>query len=144
MSASERISFNDIVRQVVKRSILEPSTKINWLFRRNVQPARTYNKKEFRCLRRKVISVIHASVVELNTMINNEEITTAEYDYYNYTPDRFREAPIDMVMRMVSRNMKVYNIDHNIEEGPPPLVRTCTGYIGLTTTPEEYGWQEWE
>ena len=110
------------------------------MIRRSIKTTRVYTKREFRAVRRQLMPLINACVVEMNTFIQSGNMDEAEENYYR----RVGEAPVDMVFHTVNQHMMEYSEINNVEPVPPELRRTCTGYFGSSCTSDEVAFKEWE
>ena len=134
------LTILEVTRIVIKRLKISESLKVEWLLRRAIKPGRIYTKREFRAVRRAVMPFINTCVAEVSAFITNGGIARAEEDYYNRTG----EAPVDIVINIVKHTIDHNSMNNAAAATPPPLWRTCTGYFGPSSTPEEVAFQDWE
>lgn len=120
---------NEIARQVVKRLPLSNEAKIRCLQMRAVKPGRVYTEREFRLRCHLMKPVIDRCIDDIHDFVDENH------------PGG---SMIDRLYDLISHHTFLYNEDRQMPHAPPFVRRTCTGWLGCTTSAEDVAYQPWE
>lgn len=135
------LTEDELVRQAVSRLLpRDASRREGWLRRRGIRRGAEHTTRDFRSKRRPASKIINDSVAEMRRVLAHNDVAYLEDMYYQNRV----EAPIDILVTIVRRQVDAYHAANNLLPEPPKLRRTCTGLFGPVATREEVAFGEWE